>query len=79
MRYLVSFIFVLISSLDYLILASEKPNIIVIMADDLGYESLSANGSEPAAHRIWISWLPEVSVLPIVFPIQFVLRLVLRS
>ena len=46
MRYLVSFIFVLISSLDYLILASEKPNIIVIMADDLGYESLSANGSE---------------------------------
>ena len=46
MRYLVSLIFVLISSLDYLILASEKPNIIVIMADDLGYEALSTNGSE---------------------------------
>ena len=26
--------------------AAEKPNIVLIMADDMGYEALSVNGSE---------------------------------
>ena len=46
MRYLVSYILLLFSLFDRTALASNKPNIILIMADDMGYEALSANDSE---------------------------------
>ena len=29
--------------------AAEKPNIVLVMADDMGYEALSVNGSESCA------------------------------
>ena len=46
MRYLISFILVFLILSDTSVLPSEKPNIIVIMADDMGYEALSVNGSQ---------------------------------
>ncbi|GIT06286.1 MAG: hypothetical protein CM1200mP29_16970 [Verrucomicrobiota bacterium] len=30
----------------FIVQANDRPNVILIMADDMGYEALSANGSE---------------------------------
>ena len=46
MRYLISFILAVLILSDTPALHSDKPNIVLIMADDMGYEALSVNGSQ---------------------------------
>ena len=46
MRYLISFILAVLILSDTPALPSDKPNIVLIMADDMGYEALSVNGSQ---------------------------------
>ena len=44
-------LFVFLLSLAVLGQAAERPNVILMMADDLGYETLSANGGAPYQTR----------------------------
>ena len=44
--YFLSFTFLLCGALSVLAAGGERPNVILIMADDMGYEALSSNGSE---------------------------------
>jgi arylsulfatase A len=47
MKYSSKLLFLACISVNALIFAKEnRPNIILIMADDMGYEALSSNGSE---------------------------------
>lgn len=41
--------------------AQDKPNIIIILADDLGFSDLGCFGGE-IIHRCWISWQRMASV-----------------
>ena len=40
--------------------AQDKPNIIIILADDLGFSDLGCFGGE--IHRCWINWQRMASV-----------------
>ena len=44
--YFLSFSTFLCGTLSVLAAGGERPNVILIMADDMGYEALSSNGSE---------------------------------
>ena len=36
--------------------AGERPNIIIVMADDVGFDAVGAYGGESTLLRIWMSW-----------------------
>jgi len=36
--------------------AADRPNIIVIMADDMGYADAGFTGSKKSSRQIWINW-----------------------
>jgi hypothetical protein len=59
MRYILLFLLVCMA-IFHSLFAQQRPNIILIMADDLGYETLSCNGgrSSPATMAPTGMWYP---------------------
>ena len=53
------FVFLILLSSNFICIGSPRPNVLIIMSDDMGYSDSRVLSAERSAPRTWIPWLSQ--------------------